>query len=118
MKKRVNVRTDYTFQVDIATPAADTGIMGPPAAVGDITGITLRLSQTKTGLAIHAHVGTLTAMERPAVPGRFYVTVDTALLVTHVLPLGVGDTFYAIWSKTGDMDREAVGYLIADGTVN
>lgn len=117
MKKRVNCYSDYPFQVDMTTQDLGTGEHGPPAA-GAITGVKLRLSETATGAAIHANVGNLAAQERAEVPGRFWVDVDAALLTTHVLPLGVGATFYAIWSISGDMDREAVPFLVADGTVN
>jgi len=117
MKHRVDVRVDYDFWCDLTTPAAGTGVVGPPAALGQVTGVVVRLSATKTGAAIHGDVGNLAATERNDMPGRFYYTVDTALLVTHLLPLGVGATFYAIWSKANAMDRQAVPYLVADGTV-
>jgi len=115
--KKINCKSDYCFQADLTTPASTTGTVGAPT-LGAITGVTLRLSATKTGAAIHANVGTLSAAERSATPGRFHYTVDAALLTTHVLPIGVGRTVYAIWSKTGDMDMEAVPFAIADGTVN
>ena len=117
MSTRINCKTDQCFQVDLATPLASTGVGAAPT-LGAVTGITLRLSATRTGTAIHANVGTLAASERSAKPGRFYYVVDAALLTTHVLPIGVGRTVYAIWSKTGDMDMEAVPFAIADGTVN
>jgi hypothetical protein len=114
---KVNCKSDFCFQVGLKTPAATTGTAGAPV-LGAVTGITLRLSATRTGAAINAAVGALGAAERTATPGRFYYVVDAALLTTHVLPIGVGKTFYAIWSKAGDMDMEAVSFAIADGTVN
>jgi hypothetical protein len=115
--KRVNCKTDYCFQVDVEVPSSTTGAAGAPA-LGAVTGITLRLAATRTGAALHATVGSLAASERSGTPGRFYYTVDAAALTTYVLPLGVGRTFYAIWSKTGDMDMMAIPFIVADGTVN
>ena len=102
---------------------ASTPMMPEPVAVtqpaaGVITTIKLRLSATATGTAINAAVGDLATTEASGKAGRFYVTVDTTLLQTHLLPLGVGQAFYAIWSKAGDMDMESVKVLVGAGTVN
>jgi hypothetical protein len=115
--KPVNCYAPFPFQVDTEVPDATTGIPGPPA-LGAVTGVKVRLSATPFGNAIHANVSNLAAAERAGVPGRFYYTVTAALLTAHVLPLGVGETFYAVWSKPNDFDRESVPYLVADGTVN
>lgn len=114
--KRVNCAADYRFQVDIKTPNAN-GVLATPAA-GAITGITLRLSATSFGAAIHAAVSGLAASETAGKAGRFYYDLDKALLTTHVLPLGVGASFYAVWSKSGDMDNESVEFIVAEGTAN
>lgn len=111
----INCKTDQSFQVDLTTPDSAGNLAAP--TLGAVTGITLRLSATQTGAAIHAAVGGLAASERAAKAGRFYVDVDAALLTTHVLPLGVGASFFAIWSKAGDMDMQSVEYLVADHTV-
>lgn len=111
MPKAVNCKADYRFQVDLAVPDS-TGALAAPAA-GAITGVTLRLASTETGAAIHAAVGGLAASEYAGKAGRFYVDVDAALLTTHVLPLGDGASFWAIWSKSGDFDMETTRFLVA-----
>lgn len=115
MAKAVNCRADYVFQHDLQVPVLTTGIQGAPT-LGAVTSIVVRLSATKDGAAIHAAVGTLAASERSLKPGRFYVPVDATLLTTHVLPLGAGASFFAIWSKTGDFDLESFEFQVADGT--
>ena len=102
--KPVNCASDYQFQHDLKIPNT-SGVLAPPAA-GAVTNVKLRLSATPTGTAINAAVNDLTASEQVGKAGRFYVVVDKALLTTHVLPLGVGASFYAIWSKSGDFDNE------------
>jgi len=114
MAKRVNCQADYVFQVDLEVPALATGIIGAPT-LGAVTDIKCRLSATATGAAIHAAVNTLAASERSSDPGRFYAAVDATLLTSHVLTLGVGKSFWAIWSKAGDFDLEAVRFLVGDG---
>lgn len=112
MPKVVNCKADYRFQVDLLVPDS-IGALAAPAA-GAVTGVTLRLASSETGPAINAAVGNLPATEYPAKPGRFYVDVDTTLLTTHVLPLGVGASVWAIWSKSGDFDMESTRFLVAD----
>lgn len=121
MAKKVPCRSDYIFQQDLEVPVAATGELGAPA-LGAVTGIRLRLSQYRdrhdpleAGYSLNTAVTDLIASERSGHPGRFYVLVDAALLAEHVLPLGVGKRFYAIWSKAGDMDLEAVGFTVAEG---
>jgi len=109
--KAINCKADRRFQVRILVPSRTELV--PPAA-GAITGVTLRLAATETGPAIHAAVGGLAATEDPGMPGLFYVEVDAALLTTHVLPLGVGASFWAIWSKSGDFDMETTRFIVAD----
>jgi hypothetical protein len=115
MTKIVNVYSDYPFQVDIRTPNAKGELAVP--TLGALTGIVMRLAATRSGTALAPAVGNLPATERAQQAGRFVVLVDTALLVTYVLPLGLGVEFFAIWSRAGDMDREAVRYLVGDGNV-
>lgn len=117
MAQRVNCRADFVFQFDLQVPASTTGELGAPA-LGAVTGITIRLSATDTGAAINAAVDGLAASERSGVPGRFYVAVDAALLTTHVLPLGVGTSFWAIPSKAGDFDFEPIRFVVANKTAN
>lgn len=114
MAKRVNCRADYVFQADLEVPALTTGTLGPPT-LGAVTDIKCRLSASRNGAALHAAVDAIAASERSGKPGRFYAAVDAALLTSHVLPLGEGASFYAIWSKAGDFDLEAVRFLVADG---
>jgi hypothetical protein len=110
--KHVNCYSDYRFQVDITTPDS-TGELAQPS-LGAITGILLRLSATETGAALNAAVDALAASETAGTAGRFYYSVDTSLLQSYVLPLGVGASFYAIWSKTNDMDMKSVRFIVAD----
>jgi hypothetical protein len=91
--------------------------MAAPATTGVITGVRLRLSASPYGAAIHVDVNDLEAIET-ATAGRFYYVVDKTLLTTHVLPLGAGASFYAVWSKSGDMDNESVEFVVASGTQN
>jgi hypothetical protein len=112
----INVYVDQTFQTDLTTPVAATGLHGAPT-LGAVTGVKFRLSATRTGAAIHVNVGDLAASERSSVPGRFYVDIDTALLVSHVLPLGAGARFWGIWSQAGNADYLVVPYRVADHTV-
>lgn len=112
MANYVNVYTDYAFQVAVQTRNA-AGVLATPT-LGAVTGITLRLSLTPTGAAIHANVGNLSATETTTA-GLFGYVMDTALMQTHLLPLGAGATFYAIWSKSGDMDMESVTCIVKLG---
>lgn len=116
MSKAVNCAADYRFQVDIKVPNT-SGVLAAPAA-GAVTGIKVRLSATPFGSAINGAVDNLAASEAAGKAGRFYYEMDKTLLTTHVLPLGVGASFYAIWFKSGDMDNESVEFIVADGTVN
>lgn len=114
--KNVNCNADYTFQHDLEVPVTTTGTMGPPT-LGAVTGVKLRLSATKNGVALNAAVNNLAASERSAKAGRFYVAVDAALLATHVLAMvGEGGAFYAIWFKSGDFENEGVRFTARDGT--
>ena len=113
MATTVNVRTDFAFQVRVKVPGSD-GVMRD-ATAGEVTGLKLRLSASEHGAAINAAVDNLAAAERAGNPAIQYVQVDTALLVAHVLPLGVGASFWAVWSKAGDMDKESIRYVVADG---
>lgn len=113
--ERRDVRKDQVFQVDIQIPSATTGELVAPA-LGAITGVVLRLSAAQFGTAIAGDVDNLSASERASTPGRFYVTVDTTLLVSRLLPLGVGARAFAIWKKAGDFDNQSVEFEIADGT--
>ena len=114
MDKRVNVWADYAYQVN-TTKRNGAGDMETPA-LGEVTGLKLRLSATRKGAAIHADVGNLSAVET-LTAGRFAYVVDTALQVEHLLPLGHGARYYAIWSKAGDLDFRAVRFIVSDGEV-
>jgi len=111
MAKPINCKMAHSFQVALTTP--NSARKHAPPALGAISGITLRLASTKTGAAIHANVDALAATEAADAPGLFYVVVSTTLLTTHILPLGVGAEFYAIWSKSGVMDMEWTRFLVA-----
>ena len=115
MAKRVNVNADYAYQVAIQTRNAAGDLVTP--SLGAVTGIRLRLSETRTGAAIHADVNDLAATETTTA-GLFGYVMDKTLQQTHLLPLGHGKSYYAIWSKSGDMDMEAVRFIVSDGQVN
>lgn len=111
--KNVNCRSDYRFQVDIKVPNT-SGVLAAPT-LGALTGIKLRLASTPGGTTIHANVGDLSASET-SVAGRFYVTVDAALLATHVLAaVGHRGVFYAVWSQSGNLDKASVAFRAVDG---
>ena len=112
MAKRVNVYSDYAFQVDLKERNGAGDLATP--TLGTVTGIKVRLSATKTGAAIDPDVDDLTATETTTA-GRFAAVVDTAVLQEHILPLGRDTRFYAIWSKAGDMDMEAIPFLVGVG---
>lgn len=103
MSQPVNCYADFTFGVDVNMKDAAT-LIERPATAGEVTNIKLRLAATKHGTAIHSDVNALAASECSGMPARFAVPMDAAVLTAHVLPLGVGRPFYAIWSKTGDLD--------------
>jgi hypothetical protein len=110
----LNVYADYTFQVRVQLLGTNGKLRD--ATTGEVPGLVLRLAATATGAALNAAVGNLAAQERTGDAAIRYVTVDTGLLQTHVLPLGVGALVYAIWSVPGDADRLYVPYVIADRT--
>ena len=113
-RKSVNCRTDYRFQADIRTPNA-AGDLAQPAA-GAVTGILFRLSATEGGPAIHANVDNLATAEASGRAGRFFVVVDTALLVTHVLgAVGHGGVFYRVVFKAGEIEKESTPFRAIDG---
>lgn len=116
MAKRINCHKDFRPQVDVQTPD-DYGNPNDPGA-GAITTLVGRISTTETGPAIHVDVDALAFAETPlqgsADARRFFAVIDKILMETHVLPLGVGTSFYVIYSKSGDADFMAVRYLVDD----
>lgn len=114
MVTRINCNSDQTFQVDLRVPSSTTGSLVTPSA-GAVTGIKARISASRFGAAIHATVNDLACSERSGKPGRFYVDVDQALMQARVLPLGSGERFYVIYSKSGDFDMKSMEYEVAEG---
>jgi hypothetical protein len=115
MSHDVNCYADFRFQVDVKTPNS-RGVLATPAA-GAVTGLQLRLAGTKDGAALDPIVDNLLAIETVDQPGRFYYDADTALLQVYVLaPLGQNATFWAIWSKPGDLDFYARRFRAVIGT--
>ncbi len=110
--KRVNCYADYRFQTRIRIPGTNGKLRD--ATAGEVTGVKLRLSLTETGAAIDGTVGNLAAAENAGDPAVQYVVVDTALLVASVLPIGRGGSFFAIWSKAGDVDMNYTRFLVDD----
>lgn len=117
MARKVNCKADFQFQVDARVPGADGKPTDPGA--GAIANLKLRLSATRNGAAINGAVDSLACTETALQPRtdarRFKCLVDAALLTTHVLPLGVGASFWAIYSRAEDLDNFAVRYIVADG---
>jgi hypothetical protein len=120
MATKVNCKSDFQFQVDVQVPGADGRLTDPGAGV--VTGLKLRLAATPTGNALHATVDNLAATETSQQAStdrrRFVVAVDAALLTAHVLPLGRGTPFYAVWFKAGDLDNRAIQYVVEDREVS
>lgn len=110
--QRVNCNKDFRFQVRIRIPGTNGKLRD--ALTGEVTTVKLRLSATQNGTALDAAVNNLAAVENAADAALQYVTVDTALLVAWVCPLGRGQSFYAIWSKGGDFDDENVRFIVDD----
>jgi len=109
---RVNCARDWRFQVRIQVPGTNGRLRD--ATAGEVSGVKLRLSASSTGAALNAAVDNLAAAENAAAPALQYVTVDSSLLTLWVLPLGRGESFYAIWSRTGDFDDEYVRFVVDD----
>jgi hypothetical protein len=115
MSTAVNVNAEFPYAIDVWVRGTD----GEPrrATAGEVTGITLRLSATAGGNAIHADVGNLAAVEDAGQAGRFSYTVSKTLHQTHIKPIGDGKSYYAVWSKSGAFDLESVRFIVADGKV-
>jgi hypothetical protein len=111
-----NCNASRTYQVDARTQSATTGGLVTPA-LGAITGITMRLAATRDGDAINPAVDDLPALERPEKAGRFYVAVSQQLHQDHLLPLGVGAPYFAIWYKAGEFDFYVEEYFVLAETV-
>lgn len=117
MANRVNCRKDFRPQVYVRMPGTD-GQLGDPGA-GIVTTLKARISATEGGAAIHAAVNDLAVGEtavQPATGKRlFYLVIDQALMETHVLPLGVGKSFWVVYSVAGDADKMSREYQVGDG---
>lgn len=112
----LNARAGFVYQAAVQIPDPTTGVLQTPVA-GAVTGITLRLSATQGGPALDPTVDNLPATERSGEPGLFFVVVSAALHVAQVLPLGVGESFWAVWKLPGDFDGITAEYTIADHEV-
>lgn len=111
----VNVNAGFVYQARARIPN-DAGQLAAPAALGEITGLELRLCATPTGTALDAAVDNLPAVENAEEPGLFEVTVSQADHQAHVLPLGRGKKYYGIWSKPGVADFLVDTFVVATGT--
>lgn len=108
----VNCHASYRYAVRVRIPN-DRNVLAAPAA-GVITGITLRLAATEIGDALDPAVDDMTATEADDAPGTFYVEVTQDLHETHVLPLGTGTSYYAIWSKASEFDFKTRRFIVSD----
>lgn len=104
----ININADFLAQMDVTTPAADTGIYGPATGVSDFV---FRIAETKNGPAL----GSLsaTASVRSADADRYYHMFDTAALVS-ALTAYVGRRVYVVLSRSGDLDGLYEPALVTD----
>jgi hypothetical protein len=102
------IYSDFEPEVKITRKNATTG--ATEAATGLASGMTARISLTKTGAAIGALTVSLT--ER-GTTGIYAGVLDTAALVTALGAL-IGQTVYVIYARTGDIDREWSDYVVRD----
>ncbi|HKV74604.1 MAG TPA: hypothetical protein VJN95_08795 [Gemmatimonadales bacterium] len=122
MSRRINCNAAFVYQVQAKVPGdgsggtLDSGQLVIPSP-GLLTGITLRLSATPTGAALHAQVDAMAAAERATSPGLFWVKVSRAIHQARVLTLGRGVPFYAIWSNAAGFDMYTAAYIVEDRTV-
>jgi len=112
---KVNCNASKRYQVRLSIPGS-RGTLVPPEA-GEVTGIRLRLSTSEVGAAIDPTVNNLVATPTEDDPAVFYVEVSQALQQAHLLTLGVGAEYFAIWSKPGDLDMTSRRFLVSDRTV-
>jgi len=107
MATRLNIKSDFEFDFLITRRNATT--REKEAATG-LAGVTGRFSLSKNGLAI----GSCTvALSEAGSLGRYTGILDTATMVTD-LTAYLGQTIYAIASKSGDLDGEYQEYVVAD----
>jgi len=115
MSLGINCNAKQTYSADLTVPVAATGVLAAPA-LGAVTSIKLRFSLTKNGAAIHVDVGTLAVSERSGKPGRFYYELSQLLHQTHLLTLGEGTPYFAIYSRANEFDIESFEYHVLTGT--
>lgn len=98
---------DFEPEIDLTRKATTTGVS--EAATG-YTDVTVWISATKGGAAIHAALSK-TAAERSATPGRYFALLQTADLVTQ-LAAYAHRTVWVVWSKAGDIESESFDYTV------
>jgi hypothetical protein len=119
MPDRVNVYAPYAYQVDIAK-RTDLGQAGGIPEAGELTDVTMRLSETKIGPAIAPAVDNLPAAETGLVTEkgrRFAYVMDADLMIDYLLPLGHGARYYMITTWNG-VDNVAVPFIVSKGSVH
>lgn len=114
MSLKMNCNAANRYQVDIRVPNT-LGNLAAPSAAGQLANIKLRFSATKNGAAIHANVGNLATTETSGKVGRLYHELSQALHQTHLLPLGDGASYFAIWSLASTFDIESVEFIVGTG---
>ena len=107
---KLNPYADFEAEVAIKRKNATTG--KSEAATG-LTGVSFRISATKTGLAIGALSGAAT--ER-GTTGQYAKVFETTTLVTELITLYLGQYVYLIPSKSGDFDNLVTRWLVTDHT--
>lgn len=112
--RRVNYNASFSYGVAIKVLDSNRQLSTP--ALGQVTGVKLRLSLTPTGAAIDMNLNNLPASEVGTVPGEFAYDVSQALQQQYLKPLGPDVDFYAIWSNAAGFDCDYVHYRTADST--
>jgi len=115
MSNWVNCNAPHRFQADGRVPNS-RGDLATPVTPGELAGLVLRLSDSDDGAAIHSDLGNLPTQETVDQIGRIYHEVSALLLQTHILPLGVGQPFWSIWSIPGVMGLFVHRHRITDHT--
>ena len=107
----IDCSQDFVPDVLIETKADATGRY--TGATG-ISGVTMRLSDTMGGAAIHATLGSKATAERSAVAGQLYPTTafEVADLQANLLPTYQGRIVYLVLDKAGDIVGKSLRCLV------
>lgn len=104
----IDCSQDFTPNIDVERQATATGDY---EAYSGITGVTMLLSATEGGNAIHASLSK-SASERSSEPGRIYATFDVADLQSNLLPTYRNKTVWMVLSKSGELVGKSLACLV------